>query len=51
MEQNQIERSGFSPQQIHNTRNLIELTPDQYNQITGYYASKPSFANGLTVRQ
>ena len=50
VEQNQVSKSGFSVQQINNTNNLIELTPSQHSQISGYYSSKPSFTNGLTVR-
>ena len=50
VEQSQQQKSGFSVQQINNTNNLIELTPSQHSQISGYYSSKPSFTNGLTVR-
>ncbi len=50
VEQSQIEKSGFSPQQIHNTNNIVELTPEQHSQISGFYSSKTDFSGGLRVR-
>lgn len=51
VEQNQIGHSGFPPELIHNTRNLIELTKANHDKITGYYASIRDFSEGLRVRE
>lgn len=50
VEQNQIQKSGFSVQQINNTNNLIELTSEQHAKVSGFYSSKLDFTGGLTVR-
>ncbi|WP_347487982.1 RHS repeat-associated core domain-containing protein [Desulfoscipio sp. XC116] len=50
VEQSQINKSGFSPTQIHNTNNLIAVDKATHAKISGYYSSKPEFAHGKTVR-
>ena len=50
VEQSQIAKSGFAPQQIHNTNNIIAINADVHRMISGYYSSKQIFTNGLTVR-
>ena len=52
VEQGQISKSGFSPRQIHNTRNIISIDKTVHRQISGYYSSKvSSFTGNLTVRE
>ena len=51
VEQSQIEKSGFSPEQIHNTDNIIAVDHATHMKITGYYNTKSfDFTNGLSVR-
>ena len=51
LEQCQIARSGFSPEQIHNTANVISVDQTTHGQITGYYNRKTlPFTGGLSVR-
>jgi len=50
VEQNQIDKSGFAPEQIHNTGNIISLDATTHRVISGYYSSIRPFTNGLTVR-
>ena len=50
VEQCQIEKSGFSPLQVHNTNNIVSVDSTIHSKISGYYSSKPPFTNGLTVR-
>lgn len=44
----------FGAEKIHNTKNVIRLPHGKgsiHAKISGYYSSKPAFANGMTVRQ
>jgi len=51
VEQSQINKSGFSPEQIHNTNNIIAVDHATHMRITGYYNTKSfDFTNGLSVR-
>ena len=50
VEQCQIKKSGFSPRQIHNTKNIIAIDKTIHRQISGYYASKQAMTGGQTVR-
>lgn len=53
MEQNPSNLARFGAERIHNTNNLIKLLNGKgsiHAKISGYYSSKPDFANGLTVR-
>lgn len=51
VEQSQIEKSGFSPEQVHNTSNIIAVDKATHAQISGYYNTKTfDFTNGLSVR-
>lgn len=50
VEQSQITKSGFDPQMIHNTDNIIALDKATHQAISGYYSSKQPFTNGITVR-
>lgn len=51
VEQSQIKKSGFSPELINNTNNIIAVDHATHMKITGYYANKGfDFTNGLSVR-
>ena len=50
VEQCQIDKSGFSPQQIHNTNNIVAVNRSIHSKISGYYSSKQDFTGQLTVR-
>ena len=51
VEQCQIARSGFAPEQIHNTANIISVDQATHAKITGYYNTKTfEFTGGLSVR-
>ena len=44
-------KSGFSPELINNTNNIIAVDHATHMKITGYYANKGfDFTNGLSVR-
>ena len=50
VEQSQIARSGFAPEQIHNPANLNPV-PSYVNQLkANYYSTKPDWTGGRTVR-
>ena len=40
----------FGPEAIHNTMNLVKVPETIHYKITGFYNSKPGFAQGMTVR-
>ena len=51
VEQSQIEKSGFLPEQIHNVDNIIAIDHDVHMKIIGYYKRKDLlFTDGLSVR-
>ena len=51
VEQSQIKKSGFNPEQIHNTNNIIAVDHATHMKITGYYNTKSfRFTGGLSVR-
>ena len=50
VEQNQIQKSGFAAEDIHNTGNIVSIDAATHRQISGYYSSKQPFTNGMTVR-
>jgi len=50
VEQSQIDKTGFSPTQIHNTNNLIAVDSATHAKMSGYYSSKQAFTGGKTVR-
>ncbi|KJR46899.1 Guanosine polyphosphate pyrophosphohydrolase/synthetase [Desulfosporosinus sp. I2] len=51
VEQNQIRKSGFSPQQIHNTNNVIAVDSATHAKISGYYNSiRPDISGNMRVR-
>ena len=50
VEKCQIDKSGFSPEQIHNTSNVVPVDKAIHGKISGYYSSRPNFAGGLTFR-
>lgn len=50
VEQSQISKSGFAPQMIHNTNNIVSISRTTHRAISGYYSSIQPFTNGLTVR-
>lgn len=50
VEQSQIQKSGFTPESIHNTGNMIPIDTATHGKISGYYSSKQPFTNGMTVR-
>ena len=50
VEQSQIGRSGFTPEEIHNPFNMNPVS-SRVNQLkANYYSSKQGFTNNLTVR-
>ena len=51
VEQNQITKSGFPAEQVHNTNNIVEIDRTTHIEISSYYSSKQSFSNGMTVRE
>ena len=52
VEQSQIKKTGFSPEKIHNTSNMIAIDKNIHRKISGYYNYKGfSFTNGLSVRE
>ena len=50
VEQSQISKSGFAPQMIHNTDNIVSVDQATHRAISGYYSSIQPFTDGLTVR-
>jgi len=51
VEQNQIQKSSFSPQQIHNTNNVIAVDSATHAKISGYYNSiDPRLSDTMRVR-
>ena len=50
VEQSQIAKSGFSPQMIQNTNNIMSISKTTHRAISGYYSSVQRFTNGMTVR-
>ncbi|MDI6619744.1 MAG: hypothetical protein QME45_14005 [Clostridiales bacterium] len=51
VEQSQIQKSGFSPQQIHNTNNVIAVDSATHAKISGYYNSiDASLSDTMRVR-
>ena len=51
VEQSQIDKSGFDPELIHNTNNIISVDAATHAKITGYYSRKNfNFTGGLSVR-
>ncbi|NMA65477.1 MAG: hypothetical protein GX957_04445, partial [Clostridiaceae bacterium] len=51
VEQSQIKKSGFSPQQIHNTNNVIAVVSTTHAKISGYYNSiDPRLSDTMRVR-
>jgi len=50
VEQSQIKRSGFAPEDVHNPFNMNPVSA-RTNQIkANYYSSKQRFTGGVTVR-
>ena len=50
VEKCQIDKSGFSSQQIHNTSNVVSVDPYTHYQISGHYVSKQWYTGNLNVR-
>ena len=50
VEQCQIAKSGFSPQLVQNTSNIMSIGKSTHRAISGYYSSVQPFTDGLTVR-
>ena len=50
VEQSQIAKSGFSPQMIQNTNNIMTISQTTHRAISGYYSSVQPFTNGMIVR-
>ena len=50
VEQSQVTKSGFAPESIHNTGNMVSIDATVHRKISGYYSSKQPFTNGMTVR-
>ena len=54
VEQSQISKAGFAPEQIHNVRNIVQI-PSGYSgsihsEISKIYSSKQIYSEGKTVR-
>lgn len=49
VEQSQIGRSGFAPEEIHNPFNMNPVSAGT-NQLKAYYSTKQFFTRGGTVR-
>ena len=54
VEQNQIVKSGFDPQIIHNTNNVVSIESgfkgSIHSQLNAHFSSKQPYTNGKTVR-
>ena len=51
VEKCQIQKSGFTSQQVNNTSNVIAVDAQTHAKITGYYNTTTfRFTNGLSVR-
>ena len=50
VEQSQIAKSGFSPQMIQNTNNIMSISKTTHRAISGYYSSVQPFTDGMIVR-
>ena len=50
VEQCQVAKSGFSPQMIQNTNNIVSISKATHRAISGYYSSVQPFTNGMIVR-
>ncbi len=50
VEQSQIIKSGFNPQIIHNTNNIIAIDIQTHKAISAYYSSIQPFTDGIIVR-
>ena len=53
VEQSQIEKSGFTPESIHNVNNIIAIPHGKgsvHAKITGHYNSKQIYTGDKTVR-
>ena len=50
VEQSQISKSGFSPQMIQNTNNIMSISKTTHRAISGYYSSVQPFTNEMIVR-
>jgi len=55
VEQNQVQKSGFSPQQVQNTNNVVAIESgfigSIHGKISGHFSSTTQrYTNGMTVR-
>ena len=50
VEQSQIEKSGFAPESIHNTNNIVKLDKATHRLVSGFYGSIQEFSHPLKVR-
>lgn len=50
VEQCQVAKSGFCPQMIQNTNNIVPVSKTTHRAISGYYSGIQNFTNGMTVR-
>ena len=54
VEQNPKNIKRYGPEMIHNENNLVKIPSGKgsiHAKISGHYSSKPSFLNGMTVRE
>ena len=54
VEQNPTNKAQFAPEALHNTNNVIKIehgAGSLHSKVSGFYSSKPPFAQGQTVRQ
>ena len=50
VEQSQIKKSGFSPEEIHNTNNVTRIETSVHREVSRYYSTKQGDLGGLTPR-
>ena len=51
VEQSQINRSGFAPEQVNNSSNMPRVPAWVNRAKNAFYSSKPLFADGMTMRE
>ena len=50
VKQSQTHKSGFMPEDIHSTGNIISIDATTHRKISAYYSSIQPFTQGLTIR-
>jgi len=51
VEQSQIKKTGFDPTDVHNINNVVPMTKELHERISGYYSSiDPTLSKTMIVR-